>query len=109
VALPDGKDRGSIIGTEAAAALWRVANRIDDRPITRMLPDRDPTDGCRVESTVWSGGPGGVEVWLYRVEGGGHTWPAGRQYLPKRIIGRVTHDIDSASIWEFFASHPKRQ
>jgi polyhydroxybutyrate depolymerase len=109
VALPDGKDRGSIIGTEAAAALWRVANRIDGQPITRMLPDRDPTDGCRVESTVWSSGPGGVEVWLHRVEGGGHTWPAGAQYLPKRIIGRVTHDIDSASIWEFFASHPKRE
>ena len=28
-------------------------------------------------------------VFLYRIEGGGHTWPGGGQYLPARIIGRT--------------------
>jgi polyhydroxybutyrate depolymerase len=104
-----GKDRGRIIGTEKAAQLWLVANGIKGQPIKKLLPDRDPIDGCRVESIVWSGGRGGSEVWLYRVEGGGHTWPGGIQYLPRAIIGRVTHDIDSQAIWDFFATHPKQE
>lgn len=104
-----GRSRGTIIATDRALELWREANRIVGSPDTRLLPDRDPADGCRVEATVWSGGRGGSEVRLYRVDGGGHTWPGGPQYLPRAVIGRVTGDIDSGTIWEFFASHPRRE
>jgi polyhydroxybutyrate depolymerase len=34
-------------------------------------------------------------VVLYRVEGGGHTWPGGGQYLPARIIGPVARTLDA--------------
>lgn len=101
------RNRGRIVSTEKAIKLWLEADGISGQPNKKILPDRDPTDGCRVESIVWSGGRGGSEVWLYRVEGGGHTWPGGSQYLPKTVIGRVTHDIDSQSIWDFFLTHPK--
>ncbi len=77
------------------------------RSETSVLPDRDPKDECRVEATIWTGGQKGTEVWLYRVEGGGHTWPGGIQYLPRALIGRVTHDINSHAIWDFFRTHPK--
>jgi polyhydroxybutyrate depolymerase len=42
-------------------------------------------------------------VTLAVIEGGGHTWPGGYQYLPERFIGRTSRDIDANSlIWNFF-------
>ncbi|MBW1972604.1 MAG: phospholipase, partial [Deltaproteobacteria bacterium] len=46
---------------------------------------------------------------LYGIEGGGHTWPGGYQYLPERIIGKSSKDIDASKvIWNFFKRHSKR-
>ena len=54
------------------------------------------------------GGREGSEVVLIRLDGGGHTWPGGGQYLPEGLIGRVCHDLSAATvIWEFFRAHPK--
>jgi polyhydroxybutyrate depolymerase len=36
-----------------------------------------------------------VEVILYEIEGGGHTWPGRYQYLGKWLIGRTSRDIDT--------------
>jgi len=107
VAAGDGKDRGSIIATDAAVKLWVQANGCLPTPETSTLPDLDPKDECNTQTFAWKGGRIGSEVMLYRVEGGGHTWPGGIQYLPQRIIGRVTHDFDSNAVWEFFKQHPK--
>jgi polyhydroxybutyrate depolymerase len=42
-------------------------------------------------------------VRLLRVEGGGHTWPGGAQYLPVAWIGATNRDIDASEvIWRFF-------
>jgi polyhydroxybutyrate depolymerase len=38
-----------------------------------------------------------------RVDGGGHTWPGGAQYLPVAWIGHTNRDIDATeTIWRFF-------
>jgi polyhydroxybutyrate depolymerase len=102
-------DRGSVIDTDKAVRLWVQTNGCKDDPVIETLPDRDPNDGCRVKVNRWSDGKGGSEVWLYRVENGGHTWPGGAQYLPRGLIGRVTNDIDSQSIWEFLEAHSKAE
>jgi polyhydroxybutyrate depolymerase len=48
-------------------------------------------------------------VILYTIEGGGHNWPGGAQYLPRAIIGRTSRDLDAtAVVWQFFADHPRR-
>ena len=45
---------------------------------------------------------------LYRLEGAGHTWPGGRQYLPQSAVGVVCRDFDgSRVIWDFFVDHPR--
>ena len=45
-------------------------------------------------------------VKLYSVQGGGHTWPGGPQYLPEATIGKTSRDFDaSRTIWTFFAGH----
>jgi len=43
------------------------------------------------------------------VEGAGHTWPGGYQYLPRLLIGTTNRDVDASElIWEFFENNPKR-
>ncbi|HET7711624.1 MAG TPA: PHB depolymerase family esterase [Thermoanaerobaculia bacterium] len=45
-------------------------------------------------------------VVLYRIDGGGHTWPGGQQ-LPEWFAGPTSRAIDaSALMWEFFEAHP---
>jgi polyhydroxybutyrate depolymerase len=52
-------------------------------------------------------GPKAAMVILYRVEGGGHTWPGGPQYLPKKVVGETNRSWEaSEAIWEFFLRHP---
>ncbi|MDD4955674.1 MAG: PHB depolymerase family esterase [Candidatus Omnitrophica bacterium] len=50
----------------------------------------------------------GSEVVLCIVEGMGHTYPGGAQYLTEKIVGPVSRDISFNQIWEFFKKHPKQ-
>lgn len=108
VAGGTAKDRGSIVSTDRTVQLWAAANGCNGDLEQATLPDKAPTDGCATQTMTWRGGKNESVVALYRVEGGGHTWPGGAQYLPKLIVGKVTHDIDSQTIWQFFESNPKR-
>ncbi len=100
-----GKRRGAILSAPATAAWWVARNGIDAEAAEMVeLDDADPDDGTRVERVTWRGE--GPEVVLYRVVGGGHTVPGGRQYLPERVIGRTSRDIDALPlVWEFLSRH----
>jgi len=73
-------------------------------------------DGCaestvmttrgKVTTTRYAQCPGGAEVEFVRVEGMGHTWPSGSQYLPASLVGPVSTDVSPSDLWEFFARHP---
>ena len=102
------RDRGETMDTDEIIRLWVRHNRCLTPGMTVVLPDDDPADGTRVRKTTYTGCAARAEVALYAIEGGGHTWPGGSQYLPRGIIGRVCRDIDATRvIWEFFAAHPK--
>lgn len=104
-----GRDRGEVLSTDATLEWWAKADACTRRAAPRALPDVDPADGTRVHFEEREGCADGTRVALYRVEGGGHTWPGGRQYLPERVVGRVSRDIDASEvIFEFFASHAAR-
>jgi polyhydroxybutyrate depolymerase len=48
-------------------------------------------------------------VVLYRIEGGGHTWPGG-QPLPEWFAGPTSRSIDASSeMWAFFEAHPLKR
>jgi len=49
---------------------------------------------------------GRAEVEFCTVEGMGHAWPSGSQYLPARMVGPVSYDISMDQIWGFFERHP---
>jgi polyhydroxybutyrate depolymerase len=50
-------------------------------------------------------GKDGSEVVFCRVEGMGHTWPSGSQYLPVRLVGKVSTDISFDQMWDFLQRH----
>jgi polyhydroxybutyrate depolymerase len=73
-------------------------------PVEAPLPDVDPDDGTTATRVRWDGCI--ADVALLRIDGGGHTWPGGWQYLDESEIGRVSHDVDgNQEILDFFDAH----
>lgn len=99
-----GKTRGEVLGTEEAVALWASHAGCPKTAQRSPLPDL-AEDGTRVTRESYEPCSSGARVELYRVDGGGHTWPGGRQYLPEFMVGRTSRDINACDvIWEFFRS-----
>jgi polyhydroxybutyrate depolymerase len=97
--------RGSKISTDDAIKLWCASNGCTGDPVVDTLQNLDPADGCIVRRWTWKGH---AEVQLLVMQGGGHTWPGGPQYLSPAIVGPVCRDFDSNYIWDFFKAHPRR-
>jgi len=105
---PVARNRGQTIATDEIIRKWVAANRCAEGPEVIQLPDTDPADGTRVRKTAYTSCAQQSAVVLYTIEGGGHTWPGGVQYLPRAMVGRVSRDINATDvIWQFFASHPR--
>ena len=97
---------GKVLSTSESVGFWVKRNNCSELPVVTEEPDRDPKDGTRVKSTRYLNDNDGTEVILYAVDGGGHTWPGGFQYLPAWIIGKTSRDIDANEvIWSFFRRH----
>ena len=90
-----GAGRGVCLGAEALAADWARLGGCDPRPLVERLATPGPDLG--VVRLTWQG-PAGVPVVLHRIEGGGHTWPGGPQYLPARLVGPVATSLDATGI-----------
>lgn len=94
----DGKDKASV---DATLALWALANGCaGDDPVVEHLSD-SADDGTTSTLEAWPGCSADLVLW--RIEGGGHTWPDGYQYLKESRIGRVERDVPgNQQIWAFF-------
>lgn len=103
------KKLGKVLSTPETIRFWVNHDKCSSSPVVTYEPDKDPKDGTRVRKEVYRNGKDGTEVVLYAIEGGGHTWPGGWQYLPERTIGKTSRDIDANEvIWDFFEKHPAR-
>lgn len=104
-----GRKFGRVFSVRESIGFWVKQNQCPGKPVVSYEPDRDPKDRTRVRRETYGPCSEGTEVVLYAVEGGGHTWPGGDQYLPTRIIGRTSRDIDANEvIWNFFKKHTLR-
>lgn len=98
--------KGRCLSASASVDFWVRANGCSTTPTRTELPDKNPSDKTRVRTETYSGGKEQSEVELVTIEGGGHTWPGGWQYLPTLAVGRTSRDIDGSEvIWNFFDSH----
>ena len=87
--------RGTAVGIEAVAREWAAANGCPPEPEVERLAT--PADDLRLVQLTWRS-PGRPSVTLFRIEGGGHTWPGGGQYLPARVVGARSKSLDASNV-----------
>lgn len=97
-------NRGQCSSTVETVKKFILMNQCNPKPATFIFPDIDPNDGCTAKKFSYTC-DNENKVQLIRIEGGGHTWPGGKQYLGKRLVGNVCRDFSAAEeIWKFFRS-----
>ena len=90
---------------EEILKLWVAADGCSETPVITNLPD-SAGDGTSIIKEEYTNSTTGVKVIGYTVTNGGHTWPDGSQYLPRLIIGRVSHNMNACEvIWAFFKEY----
>ncbi len=96
----DRRDR--VLSTDGTIALWTERNGCGAAADSvRIIDTAD--DGMRVVRSDWTSCTG-APVALFRIEGGGHTFPSGRRSLLEIIAGPVNQDINAADeAWAFFS------
>ncbi len=83
---------------------WRSADGCQGDPSVQVLPRVG--DGTVVHRFASAACAASTEVVFYQIDSGGHTWPGGKQYLPKAIIGPTTRGLDASEvIAQFFLTH----
>jgi polyhydroxybutyrate depolymerase len=81
------------------AAFWRTVNGHGPFAVSVTTVGEVREEVSRDDST-------GSEVRVVVVDGGGHTWPGGPQYLPEKVVGRTSQAFDAtAGIMAFFRRH----
>ena len=99
---------GKVLSARETAGFWAKKNQCRGSALVVPEPERDPKDGTSVRLEIFADCTSNADVSLIAVEGGGHTWPGGYQYLPERFIGRTSRDIDANQmIWGFFRRLPR--
>ena len=86
--LPGG---GDVLPVPATMADWAGWNRCS-------VAVRESTVGTGLARRDYPGCAGGVQVVLYEITGGGHTWPGGPQYLPRFLVGKASHAVDASEV-----------
>ena len=98
------KTHGRCISLAAASSFWRNHDHSASTPVSVDLPD-EAHDGTRAHRDTYTG-EHNSEVVVYSIEGGGHTWPGGPQYMPVFLVGKASHNLDATQeIWKFFQRH----
>jgi polyhydroxybutyrate depolymerase len=93
-----------VVSAPDMAQRWRQLDGCPGVPTPSVLPDTVMND--QAERFDSPGCGQGTEVVFYQVDGAGHTWPGGLQYLPKTIVGTTSQAFDASQAgWQFFATH----
>ena len=101
--------RGKVISVEDTVKFWVTQDGCPVAPQMEQLPHVNPSDTTSTTVERYTGCRDGTEVILYKVNGGGHTWPGGLQYLSENFIGKTSRDFSSTeTIWQFFKLHPMK-
>ena len=102
---PFGKKKlGRTVSVEKSRDFWLEKNSCDAAKKEISRADPDPEDGIDVTREVYTACAGAVE--FIKIDGGGHTWPGGLQYLPELVIGKTSRELDAnTEIWNFFMKH----
>lgn len=96
-----GVSRGAVWSADRTFERWLELDGCGGRRGDGARTDNDPADKTAVVVHRERCGAD-VEVRLYEIQGGGHTWPGGVAYANERLVGRVSQELDaSEEIWKF--------
>ena len=89
------------IPVDTLVDFWARFNNCTLIPAITQIPDINVTDGCTAEHYVYNNGDLGSKVELYKIIGGGHTWPGAPV-----AIGVTNGDFSaSVEIWRFLSRY----
>lgn len=92
--------------TDTLMNFWALKNGCNIIPISQNLPDTNLTDNSTITKFQYSNCNCNVQTILYRVNGGGHTWPGVENTFYELLAGETNEDVHaSADIWNFFKQH----
>jgi polyhydroxybutyrate depolymerase len=91
------------VSVERTLGEWRDINGCSDRVFQEDVPDEAALDGSQTVRVTYQ--ECDVPLVHMLVDGGGHTWPDGHQYLSRSRIGPVSRDWGSEVIWDFMSRH----
>jgi len=81
----------------------KTLNHCPELSVAHHMPNQEEPDVCTAVKTSYD--CSGTPFVFIKIMNGGHTWPGGRQYLPKAIIGNVCNDFKAEEeIVNFFLS-----
>lgn len=99
VVLYDGSEFG--VAIDPLMEKWRNLNFCSETVDTTAIPDSDVNDGSTVEKISWEDCYSNRKTVLFKINGGGHTWP-GSTF----VFAPTNNDINaSREIWEFFLQY----
>ena len=100
------KKRGEVLGVDNTIELMCTINGNIREGSTSDMPNLELEDSCTSKHTRYPNPKNPqLKLELINIEGGGHTWPGGYQYLPKKLVGNVSLDFNASdALWAFFKS-----
>ncbi|MFH0894883.1 MAG: PHB depolymerase family esterase [Bacteroidota bacterium] len=102
------KKLGEVTSTDQTIVFWKKHNANSASAVVSAFPDINAADNCTVKKTVYGKAGDKNEIILICIEGGGHTWAGGWQYIGESFIGKTCRDVDACQlIWEFCKVHSK--
>jgi polyhydroxybutyrate depolymerase len=97
---------GDVMPARASLSLWKSLDGCDrSDESTQHILNASANDPLTVDRTVTCSG----NLVLYTINGGGHTWPGGLQYLSPLIVGPTSRSLDASSVmWKFLSAHTRK-
>lgn len=103
----NGENMGSVLSVPDTISHWLDVNKCSETATVSTI-NTNTQDGTTVYREVYTPQTNGADVVLYRIEGGGHTWPGGPYTQVLAGLGAVTYDIDASQlIAEFCLGHTR--
>ena len=98
--------RGKVLSVDKSIKTWKEINNCTKKVSEIHFPDINLSDDCTAVKAEWQNPENpNIKVTAIKVNGGGHTWPGTKQYLPKRWVGKLNRDFNGCDeIWKFFQS-----
>jgi polyhydroxybutyrate depolymerase len=96
-----GGTAGTFLSVDSVINFWKRLNETDATAVYNAVPNISTTDGSTAERFDYTNGIDNSSVVLYKITGGGHTWPGATFLIPGN--GNTNQDVEaSEEIWKFF-------